>query len=96
MGYLNPDILFLLVRNAGYKSLGTYPSTLPTNIFYSFCLSPMTFPGELKLKVLIINLGLDSGSYSQRHAGGNAKGLRFVMYVFLTTEILAHPLLGSY
>lgn len=56
----------------------------------------MTFPGELKLKVLIINLGLDSGSYSQRHAGGNAKRLRFVICMFLTAEILAHLLLRSY
>lgn len=56
----------------------------------------MTFAGELKLKVLIINLGLDSGFYSQGHAGGNAKGLRFVICMFLTTEILTHPLLGSY
>lgn len=50
VGYLNPDILFWLVKNAGYKSLGTYLSTLPTNIFYYFCLSSWHFLESLNRK----------------------------------------------
>lgn len=54
-----------------------YPLTFSTasDIF-------MIFPEEIKLKGLIINLGLDSGFYGQRHAGGGREGLRFIICMF--------------